>query len=60
MDIPKHTAVKWLMDAVTHRSKRYIEAEDFILSIAEMSLWERVFLIKKILSFMASRDKYNF
>lgn len=41
-------------------SERYIEAEQFILEIASMKWYHRFFLLKKILKFLESRNKYNF
>ena len=50
----------WLMKKTEDCSNRYMEAEKFILEIAEMKWYQRVFLWRKILRFLNSRSKYNF
>ncbi len=52
--------LNWLMKKTEDCSDRYMEAEMFILKMAQMKWYQRVFLIIKILRFMNSRSKYNF
>ena len=54
------TDLNWLMKKTEDCSERYMEAEKFILEIAEMKWYQRVFLWRKILRFLSSRSKYNF
>ena len=52
--------MNWLINKCEKCSDRYIEAENFILEIAEMKWYQRIFLNKKILKFLKSREKYGF
>lgn len=52
--------LNWLMKKTEDCSNRYMEAEKFILEIAEMKWYQRVFLMGKILWFLNSRSKYKF
>jgi hypothetical protein len=52
--------LNWLMKKTEDCSERYMEAEQFILEIASMKWYHRFFLLKKILRFLESRNKYNF
>jgi hypothetical protein len=54
------TDLNWLMNKTEKCSKRYVEAEKFILEIAEMKWYQRLFCSKKIMNFLMSRDKYGF
>ncbi|GJQ44047.1 MAG: hypothetical protein JETCAE03_35450 [Ignavibacteriaceae bacterium] len=54
------TDLNWLMKKTEDCSNRYMEAEKFILEIAEMKWYQRVFFKGKILRFLNSRSKYNF
>ncbi len=45
------TDLNWLMKKTEDCSERYMEAEKFILEIAEMKWYQRVFLWRKILRF---------
>ena len=54
------TDLNWLMNKTEKCSERYVEAEKFILEIAEMKWYQRLFCSKKIMNFLMSRDKYGF
>jgi hypothetical protein len=58
--IEKNKNLTWLLGKYENASDRYIEAEDFILQIAEMKWYQRMFCFKKIMTFLDSRSKYNF
>ena len=50
----------FLLDKLKQRSDRYMEAENFIIELAEMNFFQRLFSFKKIINFLKSRDKFNF
>lgn len=52
--------LNWLMTKTEQCSERYMEAEKFILELAEMKWYQRMFCFGKILKFLKSRDKYKF
>ena len=52
--------LNWLMNKTEQCSERYMEAEKFILELAEMKWYQRIFCLGKILKFLNSRDKYEF
>jgi hypothetical protein len=52
--------LNWLVVKAEKCSDRYMEAEDFILQIAKMKWYQRLFCYKKIMLFLNSRSKYNF
>ena len=54
------TELSWLMNKTEQYSERYIEAERFILELAEMKWYQRIFCSRKIMNFLMSRDKYKF
>lgn len=54
------TDLNWLMNKAEQCSDRYIEAETFIIEIAKMKWYQRIFCLRKILKFMESRKKYKF
>jgi hypothetical protein len=54
------TELSWLMNKTEQYSQRYIEAESFILELAEMKWYQRLFCFKKIMNFLISREKYGF
>lgn len=54
------SSLSWLMDKTEQCSDRYMEAESFILELAEMKWYQRIFCVKKILNFITSRSKYKF
>jgi hypothetical protein len=56
----KKSDLSWLLNKYEKCSERYIEAETFILELAEMSWFRRIFCFNKILKFLDSRKKYGF
>jgi len=60
MEDPRENDLGWLMKAIDERSERYMEAERFIIELAEMSWWKRALAFSKIIKFLKSRDKYSF
>ena len=58
--IEKNEGLSWLLSKYENASDRYMEAEDFILEIAEMKWYKRLFCYKKIMAFLNSRSKYKF
>tara|TARA_R110000868_G_C10920160_1_gene765603 strand:+ start:29 stop:271 length:243 start_codon:yes stop_codon:yes gene_type:complete len=57
--VEKNKSLSWLLSKYENASDRYMEAEDFILQIAEMKWYQRIFCLHKILIFLDSRSKYN-
>jgi hypothetical protein len=57
--VEKNKNLTWLLGKYENASDRYMEAEDFILQIAEMKWYQRLFCYKKIMLFLNSRSKYN-
>ena len=51
--------LKWLIQKYESSTKRYIEAEQELMDIRDMSLWQRLRLNSKIDRFLSSRTKYN-
>ena len=51
--------LKWLIQKYESSTKRYIEAEQELMDIRDMSLWQRLRLNSKIDRFLSSRKKYN-
>lgn len=51
--------INWLMDKAESNSDRYMEAEDMIIEVMDMSWHERLFCGKKLLNFLKSRGKFN-
>lgn len=47
--------VDWLLSKYEMASDRYMEAENFILEIAEMKWYQRAFCLPKIIRFLNSR-----
>ena len=60
MEDPRDNGIQWMMNAIDKRSERYIEAEKFVIELAEMSWWKRAFALSKIMKFLKSRDKCTF
>lgn len=58
--IDRNADLSWLLSKYENASDRYMEAEEFILQIAEMKWYQRMFCFKKIMLFLNSRSKYNF
>lgn len=54
------TDLKWLMKRHEEYQERYIEAEKFILELAKMKWYERIFSFKRLMKFIESRSKYKF
>lgn len=54
------TDLNWLMKKTEQCSDRYMEAEQFILELAEMKWYQRIFCARKIFKFLQSRSKYKF
>ena len=54
------TDLNWLMTKTEKYQERYIEAEEFLMELAEMKWYQRIFCFGKILKFLKSRDKYKF
>lgn len=54
------TDLNWLIKKTEQCSERYIEAEKFILELAEMKWYQKMFCLNKILKFIESRKKYKF
>lgn len=52
-------ALKWIFDKAETSTKRYIEAETFIMDIVDMPWYKKLFLNKKILFFLSTRKKYE-
>lgn len=52
--------LNWLMNKTEQCSERYMEAEKFILELAEMKWYQRMLCFDKILMFLKSRVKYKF
>lgn len=48
--------LQWLLNKYDNCSDRYIEAERFIMEIAEMPWYKRMFLTNKIIKFLESVD----
>lgn len=59
MDANKE-GLKWLLEKTEKCSERYIESEQFIMGILNMKWYQRIFLSKKIITFLKNRSKYNF
>ena len=57
MEDSEKRAMESLFNKMRKCSKRYIEAEQFILNL---NWFERLFCSGKILKFIKSRSKYNF
>ena len=56
----KKTYIGWIFKEAENSSNRYIEAEKFIVKLAEMNFIKRAFYRKKIYKFLKERNKYNF
>ena len=53
--------LNWLMRFGETRSERFMEAERFLIEIAEMRWYQRICLARKILKFLSSQSaKYKF
>jgi hypothetical protein len=52
--------LQWLMNKSDNCSTRYMEDEQMLLNIIGMNFFKRLFIRRKILSFLKSRSKYNF
>lgn len=50
----------WLVTKTEQCSERYMEAEQFILEMAGLSWFQRIFAFSKLKSFLSSRSKYKF
>ena len=50
-------SLEWLMDRSEKCSERYIEAEQFIVNL---KWYEKIFISRKIIKFLKTREKYNF
>ena len=57
--IEKNSNLTWLLSKYENACDRYMEAENFILEIAEMTWYKRIFCLPKIIRFLDSRSKYN-
>ena len=57
--VEKNKKLTWLLSKYENASDRYMEAENFILEIAEMTWYKRIFCVPKIIRFLDSRSKYN-
>ena len=57
--VQENSSLSWLLSKYENASERYMEAEDFIIQIAEMKWYQRAFCVPKILKFLDSRKKYN-
>jgi len=55
--IEKNKNLSWLLSKYENASDRYMEAESFILEIAEMKWYQRIFIFNKIMNFLNSRKK---
>ena len=53
-------SLNWLLTHTENCSIRYIEAEQFILDLLLIPFYKRIFIYKKILKFLKSREKYKF
>jgi hypothetical protein len=58
--IEKNKKLTWLLSKYENASDRYMEAENFILEIAYMKWYQRIFCFKKIMTFLNSRSKYDY
>ena len=56
----KKEKMDWVMTRYEDTNNRYIEAEQFIIELSNMSWYKRLFLNRKILKFLQSRNKFNF
>ena len=55
--IEKNEGLSWLLSKYENASDRYMEAEDFILEIAEVKWYKRIFIFNKVMNFLNSRKK---
>lgn len=55
--VQENSSLSWLLSKYENASDRYMEAEDFILQIAEMKWYQRIFCFNKIMNFLNSRKK---
>jgi hypothetical protein len=52
--------LNWLMNKTEQCSERYMEAEQFIIELATLKWYQRLFMNRRILKFLNSRGKYKF
>lgn len=52
----QNEGLSWLLTKLEHSSDRYIEAESFIIELSEMKWYQRIFISKKIIRFLQSRE----
>lgn len=52
--------LNWIINKMEQYSERYMEAERFILELAKMKWYQRMFCFNKIIKFLESRNKYKF
>ena len=55
--IEKNKKLTWLLCKYENACDRYMEAESFIIEIAEMKWYQRIFIFNKIMNFLNSRKE---
>jgi hypothetical protein len=56
----KKKELNWLMNKMENCSDRYMEAEKFLIELAQLKWYQKFFLTRKIIRFLDSRKKYKF